>query len=86
MKRITLTARHGEFQAGVDVELEDEQAADLIKRGKATLAKQQVIYSHEDEMSPSVKEASQRALDAANAAGDFKEQQVRAQATAGFRK
>ena len=86
MKRITLTTNLGEFQSGVDIELEDEKADALIKRGKAMLASQQTVYAHEDEMSDGARATAHKALAAADAAGTPREQQARAAATAPFRK
>lgn len=86
MKRVELIANHGEFQAGSTVELEDEVAESVIKRGRGKLSRVQTIYGHIDEMPPRIKEQALQALEIADAAGGYREQQLRAQATAPFRK
>ncbi len=86
MKRVELIANHGEFQAGTTVELEDEIAEVVIKRGRGKLAHVQVIYNHIDQMPPKLQAEVTKVLAIADAAGSPREQQARAAATAPYRK
>ena len=85
MKRIELNANYGEFQAGSVVELDDDAADALLKRGRGKLAAQQRVYNHIDEMPRTLQEKSMKALAAADAAGVYRDQPARAAATAPFR-
>ncbi len=85
-KRVTLRRNYGEFQAGAIIELESDKADRLLKQDRATLAKEQRVYGHEDEMSVTKKEAAINALRVADAAGGYREQQARAAATAALNK
>jgi len=90
MKRITLRAVYktaeGDLQPGASFDLEDAKAEEFIKNGKAVLAEQQVVYTHEDVMPSGLREVALEALAAADAAGGINEQKARATATAPFRK
>lgn len=87
MKRLELISNYGEFQAGTTIALDDDSVADaLIKRGGATLAKQQIVYGHIDEMPRALQQRSVEHLEIANKAGGFRAQEARAAALAPFRK
>ena len=89
MKRITLRAPYrtaeGDLQPRASFALEDFKADELIKAGKATVAEQQVVYTHEDEMPEAVREKALQALLAADLAGGINDVARRAAATAPFR-
>ena len=82
-KRVDLLRDLGsEFMQGAVVQLEDEKAAEIIKRGKGRLAAEQTVYNHMDEMPVELQEESARMLSIADAAGGYREQGARARATA----
>ena len=85
MKRIELNANFGEFQAGSVVELEDDAADGLLKRGRGKLAPLQRVYGHIDEMPPALAQKGLKALEVADKAGGYREQEKRSIATAPFR-
>ncbi len=90
MKRVTLRSEYktpeGNFQPGAVVPMEDVKAEELIRLGKGKLAPDQVVYTHQDEMSEKVREKALAALEAADAAGGINAVAARAAATAPFRK
>ncbi len=89
MKRVTLRATYkvaeGDFQPGATLALDDLKADVLIKAGKAILATEQTIYTHEDEMPAKMRARALEALRVADAAGGINQQVARAAATAPFR-
>ena len=86
MKRVDLNSNYGEFQADTSVELPDEEADGLIKRGRAVLSAEQRIYNHIDEMAPALQKRSVELLKIANKAGGPRDQSARAAALAAHRK
>jgi hypothetical protein len=85
MKRIELNANYGEFQSGVTVAFEDDEADSIVKRGRGKLAANQRVFGHIDEMPRTLQEKSIKALEVADRAGTYRDQQARAAATAPFR-
>ncbi len=86
MTRVLLQSKYAEFEPGVTIDLEDEKAQALVKRAKAVLATEQTVYNHEDEMPEDVKKRAYREVEAATAAGDYRNVAARTAATAALKK
>lgn len=86
-KRIELLRDLGsEYMQGATILVDDEKAAELVKRGKGKLSAEQTVYSHMDEMSIEQQEEATRLLAVADAAGGYREVAARSRATAEARK
>ena len=84
--RAALRTPEAELQPGAEIPLDNIKAKELIKAGKAVLAEQQEVWTHEQDMPDALRERAIQALAAADLAGGPNAVTARAAATAPFRK